>query len=200
MLMAERSAAQDTVKVKELTQRAETCVKAGKIYDAILIYRDILDLDANNYRSANAIAGLYGMLHQYADQISWAKQAITINPKYGLAYITVGNGYGASGEELKAEDWYRKADQLMPESPYPPYCIAVIQEKEGQARNAISNYQRCIDRDPNFADGYCGLAVCYAMIQEYDTAKKYIDQALVIDPKSARALEIKGRIADASKH
>ena len=193
-------AAQDTVKVKELTHRAEVCVESGKLYEAIIIYRDILDLDANNCRSANAIAGLYGQMHQYADQITWAKKALAINPKYAVAYITMGNGYGASGEEEKAEDCYRKADQLMLDSPIPPYCIAVVQEKEGQARNAITNYQRSIDRDPNFVDGYCGMAVCYAMIQDYPTAQKYIDQALAIDPKSAKALEIKGRIADAAKH
>ena len=189
--------AQDTVKVKQLFHRAETDVASGNTSDAIKVYVDILDLDANNYRAANALAGLYGHLHQYNNQITWAKKALEINPKYGSAYITLGNAYGATANVLQAEENYRIADNLMPNSPYPAYCLGLIEETQGRARDAVLEYKRSIDRDSMFFDGYCGLAVCYATLQDYTTAQKYIDQALTINSSSPKAIEIKRRIEDA---
>ena len=189
--------AQDTLKVKQLFQRAESDVTAGNTSDAIKVYADIVDLDANNYRAANALAGLYGHLHQYNNQITWAKKALEINPKYGSAYITLGNAYGATKDVLQAEDSYRKADALMPGSPYPAYCLGLMEETQGRARDAILEYKRSVDRDSTFFDGYCGLAVCYASLQDYTTAQKYIDNALAINSSSPKAIEIKRRIEDA---
>jgi len=190
------SFAQDTVKVQELTKRAEVDMESGNTYGAIKLHLDIMDLDANNYQSANTLSGLYGHLHQYNDQITWAKKAIEINPRLAMAYISLGNGYGATGDLQNAEDCYRKADQLDPKSPIPPYCIGVIEESRGDTKGAIANYQRSIDRDSLFVSGYCSLAVAYAKTEDYTSAQKYIDKALAIDPKSSRAQEIKGHIRE----
>ena len=73
--------AQDTAKVHELTKRAESAAISGNTFGAIKLYLDILDLDAGNFQAANSLSGLYGHLHQNADQITWAKKAIEINPK-----------------------------------------------------------------------------------------------------------------------
>jgi tetratricopeptide (TPR) repeat protein len=188
--------AQDTAKVHQLTKRAEADIETGNTNGAIKLYQDILDLDAGNYQSANILSGLYGHLHQYNEQVTWAKKAIEINPKFALAYISLGNGYGATGDLQNAEDSYRKADQLDPKSPIPPYCLAVIEESSGDTKAAIANYQRSVDRDSLFVSGYCGLAVAYARTGDYASAEKYIDKALAIDPKSAKAQEIKGKISE----
>ena len=64
-------------------------------------------------------------------------------------------------------------------------------------RDAVLEYKRAVDRDSLFTDGYCGLAVCYAALHDYTTAQQYIDKALALDSKSAKAIEIKRRIEDA---
>jgi tetratricopeptide (TPR) repeat protein len=188
--------AQDTAKIQLLIKRAESSNQAGNTYGAIKIYLDILDLDAGNYQAANALSGLYGHLHQPADQMAWAKKSIEMNPKYAMAYISLGNACGATGDVQNAIENYKKAEQLDPKSPFPPYCIGVIDESKGEIRDAIIYYKRSIDNDSLFLNGYCGLAVAYARLQDYTTAQNYINQALVIDPNSTKAREIKGRIKE----
>jgi tetratricopeptide (TPR) repeat protein len=188
--------AQDTAKVHELTKRAEVAASSGNTYSAIKLHLDIMDLDAGNYQSANALSGLYGHMHQATEQMNWAKKSIEINPKYAMAYISLGNAYGATGDMQNATESYKKAEQLDPKSPLPPYCIGVMEESKGEIRDAIIEYKRSVDNDSLFINGYCGLAVSYARLQDYTTAQNYINQALAIDPKSAKAFEIKGRIKD----
>ena len=135
-------------------------------------------------------------LHQATEQMSWAKKAIEMNPKYAMAYISLGNAYGSTGDMENAEANYKKAEELAPLSPLPPYCIAVIEESKGSIRDAIIYYKRSVDRDSLFINGFCGLAVAYARLQDYTTAQQFINQALAIDPQSSRALEIKSRIVE----
>ena len=192
--------AQDSMQIQALILKAEKTAEDGNTYGAIKLRLKIMELDPNNYQSANSLSGLYGLLHEFTEQITWAKEAIAINPKYVMAYISLGNGFGATGDVQDAEESYKKAENIDPDSPFPPYCIAVIEENEGNIKDAINYYKRAVDRDSLFVTGYCSLAVSYAKLQDYAVAEKYINQALVLNPKSIRAQEIKGRIKDRMLH
>lgn len=188
------------MQIQALILKAEKTAEDGNTYGAIKLRLKIMELDPNNYQSANSLSGLYGLLHEFTEQITWAKEAIAINPKYVMAYISLGNGFGATGDVQDAEESYKKAENIDPDSPFPPYCIAVIEENEGNIKDAINYYKRAVDRDSLFVTGYCSLAVSYAKLQDYAVAEKYINQALVLNPKSIRAQEIKGRIKDRMLH
>ena len=66
---------------------------------------------------------------------------------------------------------------------------------------AITEFQQAVDRDPNYALGYVGLADCYLLLEEYvgtpatealPRAESAIDRALQIDPSLAEAHASRG--------
>jgi eukaryotic-like serine/threonine-protein kinase len=63
-------------------------------------------------------------------------------------------------------------------------------------KTAIEQFQQAIDRDPNYALGYVGLADCYALLEEYagiptsetlPKARAAVDRALLIDDSLSEA-------------
>jgi serine/threonine protein kinase/Tfp pilus assembly protein PilF len=63
-------------------------------------------------------------------------------------------------------------------------------------KKAVEEFQQAVDKDPNYALAYAGLADCYAMLEEYDgkpaseiyqKAKAFAERALQIDNSLAEA-------------
>ncbi len=75
---------------------------------------------------------------------------------------------------------------------------------EASFRRALASYQEAIDRDPDYAPGYAGLAMAYIALGSWHTsvsphdvmrlAKKAAEQALSLDPAVAEAHLALGRI------
>jgi len=61
-------------------------------------------------------------------------------------------------------------------------------------KKAVEEFQQAIDRDPNYALGYVGLADCYSILNDYtgadggaENAKAYAERALQLDDSLAEA-------------
>ncbi len=181
---------QGSSKVKKLLGRALEFEQKGNIEGAIKLHKKVLGIDHGSYQSANTIAGLYGQIGKFSDEIPWAQKAIKINPKYSMGYINLGNGYFGNGDVKNAELCYKKADSLDSQGPYAPYSLGVIEEKKGNFKAAISYYEQSISRDPNFENGYYNLAAAYANIKDYKNANKSILKVLELNPNAKDAQEL----------
>lgn len=181
---------QETSKVQGLIQQALEYEQKGDIENAIKTHKKILDINPGSYQSANTIAGLYGLLGKFSDEIDWAQKAININPQYSMGYINLGNGYAGKDDNQKAEENFKKADSLDPSSPFPPYSLGVIEERKGNFKAAITYYEQSVSRDTTFENGYYNLAAAYANIKDYKSANYNIQKYLALEPndKEARAM------------
>ena len=126
--------------------------------------------------------------------------AIKINPKYSMSYINLGNGYAGMSDFKKAEENFKKADELDPLSPYPPYSLGVIEENRGNLKSAISNYEQSVSRDSTFENGYYNLAAVYANLKDYKNANKNILKVLELNPNAKDAQEMHEHIVEESLH
>lgn len=117
------------------------------------------------------MAGLYGKLGNFEQEIIWAKRAISINPKYFNAFINLGNAQASSGNVAEARSSYQKAQQISPSNPLPVYSIGVILENENKFDEAAKLYQKSIQLDPKFESGYFNLAAMKANMRQFDEAR-----------------------------
>ncbi len=186
---------QDTPKTKELIKQALVYEQNGDIQNAIITHEKILKTNSKSFQSANTIAGLYGQLGNSENEISWAKKAIEINPKYCMAYINLGNGYALKNDSVKANEYYKIADKLEPSNPLPPYSIGVMEESNGNFKSAISYYEQSVLRDKTFENGYFNLAAAYANIKDFKNADKNIKKVLELNPNASDAQEMQKHIS-----
>ena len=85
------------------------------LVEDIELHKTIVQHDPKNeQQSLNAIAGLYGSQKNFAEEVTWAKKAIEIDPKFVLGYINYGTGLASSGKLDEARTAYNKAKQLDP--------------------------------------------------------------------------------------
>ena len=194
LILFQFSYGQDSPQVKKLIGQALEYEQNGDIENAITTHKKILDINAGSYKSANAIAGLYGQLGDAENEIIWAQKSIKINPKFPMGYINLGNGYTLKSDFDKAIINYKKADELDPLSPLAPYSLGVIEENKGNLKTAVSYYEQSVSRDKTFENGYFNLAAAYANLKDWKNANKNILKVLELNPNAMDAQEMHKQI------
>lgn len=144
--------------------------------------------------AANTIAGLYGKMNRFRDEINWAKEAIKLNFGYSNSYINLGNGYIGLGITDSARSSFLEAAQLDPKNPYAPYSLGVIEEDNKNYTQALEYYKQSVAIDSNFENGYYNLAATYANLKDFKNAEVCIEKVLKLDPTAADALQMQKHI------
>jgi superkiller protein 3 len=167
--------------------QASTSEHGGNFPAAINIYKKILQTRPENVCAINSIAGLYGKLNQYDDEILWAKKAMKIDAAYSLAYINYGDALLNQGKLAEAKQAYQKVIELNPKSAMAYYNLGFLADKENDLASAISWYQKAVDLDPALEDAYFNLGVDYAALHRYLEASAAFKKVLELNPKAEDA-------------
>src|SRR4051812_11609233 len=81
------TASTQSLEANSLIKQALAREDAGDLRGAIEVYKRLLQLEPKDVRAMNTIAGLYGKLGDFEEEIGWAKKAIAENPQFQFAYI-----------------------------------------------------------------------------------------------------------------
>lgn len=157
---------------------------------AINANQEVLAIEPKNECALNTIAGLYGLMGEFEEEVVWAKRAIKANPKFAKAYINLGNAQSSLGNLIEAEAAFNKARELEPKSPLPTYSLGVLAEQQRKFQEAISFYQKSIEIDSKFEDGYFNLAAMYANLNRFTEAKATLKKLLEFNPNAQDAKDM----------
>jgi tetratricopeptide (TPR) repeat protein len=188
--LALKGFSQDTAKTDSLMTEALKAEDSGNFRAAIDINKEIISLNPKNAEPVISIAGLYGKLKNFDQEIAWARNAIKIDSNSSAAYVNLGNGYAGKGDLLRAKKSYEHADKLDPESPFPPYSLGVIEEAKENFKAARTYYEEAVARDPTFENGFFNLAAMCATMKDFHSAKRYILKVLELNPNATDAKEM----------
>jgi len=155
---------------------------AGDLKGAIEIDQKILQLDPRNIYAMTAIAGLFGKLGEFEQEMAWAQKAIAIDPHFDLAYINSGNALAGLKKYNEAADAYKKAIRINPQNPLGVYSLGVIGEDQGNFKKALEFYRQSIQIDPKFENGYFNLAAMYANLKQFDEAIAALKKLIELNP------------------
>ncbi len=96
----------------------------GSYTRAISIYKEIVKLQPNNKKVLTDMATSYKELKQFSTARNYARQALQIDPKYGLAFIVIGEIYEAAAENCYTARGKKSAefdDKLIYDLAYQQY-------------------------------------------------------------------------------
>jgi tetratricopeptide (TPR) repeat protein len=166
----------------------------GDFQGAIDQARKILAAHPRDLQTINAIAGLYGKMGRFADEITWAKKAISIDGSYFLAYINMGNAMFYLKRSAEARAAFEKAKALAPLDPLPIYSLGTMAEAERKSAEAIACFEASVALDPTFESGLFSLAAMYANVRRFDDAIATIDRLLRLNPDAQDAVQMRAQI------
>ena len=94
----------------------------------------------------------------YDRAIAEFNAAITLNPRYSLAYNQLGYAYRSAGQMAAAESAFRQYIALVPNDPNPYDSYAELLMKSGRFDESIVQYRKAQSIDRHFAGAFVGIA------------------------------------------
>lgn len=186
-------------KVDALIKEGFALEESGDFPAAIAVNKKILRIMPKNIYALNTIAGLYGRVGKFNEEIKWAKKAIDVNPNFYLGYINYGNGLAALNRYDESEKAFKKAMEIAPKNPLPYYSLGVLSERQKKFKVALDYYQKSIDMDPKYENGYFNLAMMHANFGQFDKAIVTLKKLIAINPKDNEAKSMLKRIENEKK-
>ncbi|WP_233186207.1 tetratricopeptide repeat protein [Thermotoga sp. KOL6] len=111
------------------------------------------------------------------------KIAISMNEYFAPAYFELANILSEKDETEDSLLFYEKAYEVNKEFLLPLLKKGDILLKEGRLEEAIEEYKRIIEKDPNFVEVYERLGVIYNQLQRFKEAEKFFRKALEIEER-----------------
>jgi tetratricopeptide (TPR) repeat protein len=173
---------QDSKAVANLHAQASEYEERGEYEQAIQALERILELDPRDFRAANSIAGIYGLMEEYERELEWAQKAIAMNPEFSLAYINLGNAYMALGMKEEGIEQFELALNMEPRAPDAPYSLGVYEAMQMNWEEAKTYYLQALAIDEDFASAHFNLAFCYANQDDLATAIRHLERAQELEP------------------
>lgn len=179
---------------EQLIQQEISREDAGDFAGALDIAKRILSANPRDIETINVVAGLYGKLGKFPEELVWAKKAIAIDGNFHLAYLNYGNALTYLRRFEEARIAFEKANALAPRDPMPSYSLGTLAEEQKQLTVAVSHFEHAVSIDPKFEPALFSLAAMYANAKRYDSAITTLDRLLAQNPNDQEAKLMRQRI------
>lgn len=137
---------------------------------------------------ANIYRDLIGLASGAED---WAikkyQEAHSLDPKYPLHFVEIGKILMAKADILTARENFEKALELVPDLPQAKIQLALILDREGKGKEAISELEKLAIENPFSSETLFYLGVLYYNNDETDKAIESFQRAIAIFPDYSNA-------------
>ncbi len=185
--MASAQSAAEIAEASAFLSKGNDLFNQGKFPEALAEYQAILakhpEVQAININIANC----YYEMKQPEKAVETLETALAADPASIEIMTRLGNLYAESGNLEKALAIFGKIDQTAIKNPVTFYNIAVLLFNSGKTNDSLGYLQKAIAVDPNFADGYWQMGLCYANLGDLPKAKEAFTKFLQLAPDSPNA-------------
>ncbi|HEX8558925.1 MAG TPA: tetratricopeptide repeat protein [Pyrinomonadaceae bacterium] len=115
------------------------------------------------------------------------RQAVALDPRYGDAYIDMGDAYMSSGKYGEAFAAYRQAISVAPRNPDAHYSLGAAYNDMANYGDAFKPFVQAIRLDPGFAEAHYGIGYAYLKLENFRDALTYLRQAVRLKPDYVEA-------------
>ncbi len=177
---------------------AELYAKTGRIRDAVLEAQDILKRDPDNLEAHKLLGRIY--LRSMGDMqagtqsqevlklaIDQFEQIVRLEPKSVDNHLLLGRLYRLNNEMSKAEEEFKAAIQLQPDSEEAVSSLAYLYNEQGNSQRAIAILNQVPDTGRT-AKLYSALGYTYEQQKDYKKAIDAYRKAVEMDHDNLDAL------------
>jgi tetratricopeptide (TPR) repeat protein len=123
---------------------------------------------------------------------------VTQHPIISRSAFEAGMRFLAQKDYQNALVLFQQAEGLEPDAPDINYYIAEIYRAQGTFRTALNEYQKAINKDPNFAPAFLGRARANLDLNPKADVSNDLNEAISLDPHFAEAYIERGKYLLAS--
>ncbi|XP_007891557.2 uncharacterized protein LOC103178545 [Callorhinchus milii] len=139
-----------------------------------------------------------GVINQFMGHLPSAmadyKMAITLDPKFSLAYFNAANLYFHNKQFKQADDYYTKAIDLDPGDESAVLNRAISRVLLQNVQGALEDFEQAIALSPFTAHIYFNRANLYFTLKQYSDAERDFSRALELKPDDALIYKLRADV------
>lgn len=140
-----------TPDIRELFAKASSLHQAGRLAEAELLYRQILEIDIRHADTLHLLGVLAHQVGRHDAAVTLMTQAIAQNGKVPSFHNNLGNALAEVGRLDDAAACYVQAILLRPDYAEAHYNLGVALQAQGKLDAAATSYRRALAYKPNHA-------------------------------------------------
>ena len=168
--------------VRELFATALQHHRAGRLNEAELLYRQILESDSNHPDSLHMLGVLAHQTGQPQRAIEFIRRAIARNGAVPAFHNNLGNALGAASRWPEAEASYRRALAWKQDYAEAHYNLGGALRAQGKFEAAVDSYRHALTLRPNHVDTYLNMSNALQSLGMLEGAVEACRQAVSLNP------------------
>jgi tetratricopeptide (TPR) repeat protein len=160
--------------------------------DAIADFSALYQKDSLNTYILKSLGYSFNQIEQYEGSIYFFQKALAVKPNDKGCVMSLANLYSKVklyGEGIQVTEAYRMLDSTNREvNSKNAYLFLLDKNFTG----AIARFRKCIEAGDQSEFNYKNLGIAYYSMDEYETAKEYLEKAFGLDPEDASTLHFLG--------
>lgn len=173
---------QQIVEIQQLLNTALGHHGAGRLQDAEVIYRQILQIDPNQPFALRLLGVIAHQIGRNEDAAELISRAIAIHPGFAEAYNNLGPVLQKLGRPEEALANYRKALEINPGFVEAHNNLGLALDENGQTEAALASFRQALALKPDFAEAHNNLGNMLQKLDQMDEAVMHYRKALAIAP------------------
>lgn len=150
------------VDLAAVCRRADQLMASGGYEEAIVLYRQVLDVRSNHAVAANNMGNAYQKMGRFSDAVACYRRARDAEPHNAAIRTNLGRALEASGEARQALEELSGALQLAPDSAEIHFHVANLLEHQLFLKEARHYYEAALRLKPDYPAAHIGLGDVFA--------------------------------------
>lgn len=171
----------------KLYAEANTLFAAGNYKEAVPLYEEIQQRDANNVNVYPKLTISYAMIGDWSKCSQYAKLSIERQADFYEVYEEAANCQLQLKKPEQALELYQEALKKYPDRYEMKEEAGLLQYKQKKYSEAAKTFQELAKAVPNNRDFAYNAAVAFEQLKQPQTAEKYYKQIVKYDPTYANA-------------
>ena len=168
-------------------RQAYVCVQAGRIGEALHLYKKSCEIDPTDAESWFMVGTLYGRMGRVAEAEAALRKTVDLQPDSAAAHLNLGQTLELQGRFAEAEECFRRAVVLKADLADAHASLGRLSQQRGDLHGAIAHYEKAIQLNPSLLTAHLSRAKACIYMYAFDAAADSLGQALRLDPNNVGA-------------
>ena len=168
-------------------EKALIFINQGKLNQAEVIYKELINLGSKNPFIYSNLAVIYGRKGEQKEKIKLLKKALIINPNLCEVHNNLGNALQDIEDHKTAISSYKEAIKLNPNYVEAHYNLGIALHETGDLVGAISAFKKTIKINSNFFKAFNNLGTAFKDKGDINAAIDSFEEAIKLNPNFTEA-------------